>query len=38
MCRSLSRYWPLQCETLIFLAVAAALTAFCFWRVNRSLT
>jgi hypothetical protein len=35
----LSHYWPLQCyETLIFLALAAALTAFCFWRVNRSLT
>jgi len=35
----LSHYWPLQCyETLIFLALALALAAFCFWRVNRSLT
>ena len=35
----LSRYWPLQWyETLIFLTLAAALTVFCFWRVNRSLT
>jgi hypothetical protein len=35
----LSRYWPLQwSETLIFLGLALALAAFCFWRVNRSLT
>jgi hypothetical protein len=35
----LSHYWPLQAyETLIFLALAVAMTAFCFWRVNRSLT
>ena len=35
----LSRYWPLQTyETLIFLGLAVALAAFCFWRVNRSLT
>ncbi len=35
----LSHYWPLQCyETLIFLGLALALAAFCFWRVNRSLT
>ncbi len=35
----LSHYWPLQWyETLIFLGLALALAAFCFWRVNRSLT
>ena len=35
----LSHYWPLQAyETLIFLALAVALAAFCFWRVNRRLT
>jgi hypothetical protein len=35
----LSHYWPLQAyETLIFLALAAALASFCFWRVNRTLT
>ena len=35
----LSHYWPLQAyETLIFLGLALALAAFCFWRVNRSLT
>ncbi len=35
----LSHYWPLQAyETLIFLGLAAALAAFCLWRVNRSLT
>jgi len=35
----LNHYWPLQWyETLMFLGVAAALAAFCFWRVNRSLT
>jgi hypothetical protein len=35
----LSHYWPLQTyETLIFLGLAVALAAFCFWRVRRSLT
>jgi hypothetical protein len=35
----LSHYWPLQTyETLIFMGLALALAAFCFWRVNRSLT
>jgi hypothetical protein len=35
----LSHYWPLQAyETLIFLGLAVALAAFCFWRVSRSLT
>ena len=33
-----SHYWPLQCyETLIFTALAVALAAFCFWRLNRNL-
>ena len=31
-----SRYWTLQAiETAIFLALAAALTGFCFWWVRR---
>jgi hypothetical protein len=35
----LSHYWPLQAyETLIFVGLTVALAAFCFWRVNRSLT
>jgi hypothetical protein len=34
-----SHYWPLQTyETLIFAALAVALAAFCFWRLNRNLT
>jgi hypothetical protein len=35
----LDRYWPLQwIETLIFLGLAIALAALCFWRLHRSLT
>jgi hypothetical protein len=31
-----NRYWPLQgIETGIFLALALALTGFCFWRLSR---
>ena len=31
-----SRYWPLQwIETGMFLALAAALAGFCFWRISR---
>jgi hypothetical protein len=31
-----SRYWSLQwIETGIFLALAAALTGVCFWRLSR---
>jgi hypothetical protein len=34
-----SRYWPLQwIETGIFLALALALTWFCFWRIGRRRT
>jgi hypothetical protein len=34
-----SRYWPLQeIETGIFLALALALTGFCFWRLGRRRT
>jgi hypothetical protein len=34
-----SRYWPLQwIETGIFLALALALTWFCFWRLGRRRT
>jgi hypothetical protein len=34
-----SRYWPLQwIETGIFLALALALTWFCFWRIGRRQT
>jgi hypothetical protein len=34
-----SRYWPLQLiETGIFLALALALTGFCFWRLGRRRT
>jgi hypothetical protein len=33
-----SRYWPIQwTETGIFLALAAALAGFCYWRVGRRL-
>jgi hypothetical protein len=32
------RYWPLQwIETGIFLALAAMLAGFCYWRVGRRL-
>ena len=31
-----SRYWPIQwIETAIFLALALALTGFCFWLLAR---
>jgi ABC-type transport system involved in multi-copper enzyme maturation permease subunit len=34
-----SRYWPLQwVETAIYLAVALALTGYCFWRLGRRLS
>ena len=34
-----SRYWPLQgIETAIFLALALALSGFCFWRLARRQT
>jgi hypothetical protein len=33
------RYWPFQwIETGIFLALALALTGFCFWRLGRRRT
>ena len=33
-----SRYWPIQwTETGIFLALAAMLAGFCYWRVGRGL-
>jgi hypothetical protein len=33
-----SRYWPFQLvETAVFLALAAALAGFCFWRIPRGL-
>ncbi|HUN31073.1 MAG TPA: ABC transporter permease [Trebonia sp.] len=34
-----SRYWPFQwIETAIYLALAVALSCYCFWRLSRRLT
>jgi hypothetical protein len=34
-----SHYWPLQvAETGMFLALALALAAYCFWRLSRRLS